>query len=466
MADLSPALKLEIARITQAEQRRQDDIARAWKYYDGDAPQPIATISLKASGKTIDDNVRVNFSRLLVDTGVHYLFGQPLGINFDEGKDAEDNPNEALGDWLGEAIPMMGRMMLLQKLANNGGITGHTFARILLPEPGEKYPRVIVLDPGMVTPTWSPKDIDRVERWKLSFIAIEPSTGKPRQYETVIEPNDPKRPTQWSITDKEGEPGGLLDITEETTWPFEFSPIVHCQNLPRANEFYGAPDLEGDLLDLQTAIDRVLSMGNKNVRLFTKPPTFAKGMNQPQLDALTANPEGINLLPGTDSDIFTLKPESDMEGLMDFEKLLVEHLRELAHLPEAASGKASGALSSLTLKLLFAPVVQMTEAKHNTYGQMVTDLVKRLLVIGKRVESYDAAPTPDLHWESVIPVDDAAEMARDVADLEIGFSKDTLITRRGGDPDTERAKREKDAVNIGAALIDNFERGEEPPGGQ
>lgn len=462
MPELSPTLQLEISRIIAAEKARQSDIARAWRYYDGDAPQPLVVIPVL--GKPgIDDNVRVNFSRLLVDTGVHYLFGQPLGINFDEGKEGEDTGNEAVGEWLGEAVPIMSRMMLFQKLANNGAITGHTFGRILLPETGQAFPKVIVLDPGMVRPTWNPKNIDEVWRWALDFIAVDPDSAKPTQYRTVMEPNDRVNPTAWQITDKEGEPGTELVITEVTTWPHPFSPIVHCQNLPRANEFYGAADLEADLLDLQSSIDRVLSLGNKVVRNWSKPPTFARGLTAPQVAAFSANPDQINLLPGspTEQDVFSLKSEADMPGLLDYKRDLVEHLREVAHLPEAASGKASGALSSLTLKLLFAPIVQMTEAKHNTYGQMITELVKRLLVVGKQVASYEAAPTPDLHWEGVVPSDEAAEIARDQTDLDIGFSKDTLITRRGGDPDTERAKREQDAVNIGSALIDNFNRGEE-----
>lgn len=457
---LSPALKLEIGRIIRAEQSRLDAIARAWVYYDGDAPQPFVTTPIRnQSGKqvgTLDDNVRINFSRLLVDTGVHYLFGQPLGINFEDA-------DEKVGDWIGEALPMMQRMMLFQKLANNGGVTGHTFARILLPERGEKFPRVVVLDPGMVKPTWDPKDIDRVIRWKIAFLAVAPD-GKPRQYETVMEPDSAERPSRWTIIDSEGEPGTQLQPGEPIQWPWAFAPVVHCQNLPRANEFYGAPDLEADLLDLQSDIDKVLSNGNKIVRNWAKPPTFSKGMTGSNPPPITSDPDGVTHLPGNKDqiDLFTLKSEADMDGLMSYEKLLVEHLREIAHLPEAASGKASGALSSLTLKLLFAPIVQQTEAKHNTYGTMVTDLVRRLLVVGKQTTAYDEAPIPDLHWDPIVPTDEAAEIQRDMADLDIGFSKATLIERRGGDPESEQAKREEESRNAGEAALNAMDRGEEP----
>ena len=462
MADLSPVLKLEIQRVIRAEQARLEAIARAWRYYDGRAPQPLVIKTTK-NAQRIDDNVRVNFSRLLVDTGVHYLFGQPLGINFPQIGEGPDKRDDPIGDWVGEALPMMQRMILLQKLANNGGVTGTPFARILLPEQG-KPPQVIVLDPSMVKATWNPKNIDEVWRWALDYIAVDPDTSKPTQYRTEMEPDDRARPTRWYVIDKEGEPGSTLVVTDETEWPFPFSPIVYCQNLPRANEFHGAPDLEDDLLDLQSDIDRILSLGNKIVRNWSKPPTFSRGMPGANPPELTNDPDGVTHLPGNigEVDLFTLKSEADMPGLIDFKKELVDHLREIAHLPEAASGKASGALSSLTLKLLFAPVVQMTEAKHNTYGQMVTDLVKRLVVVGGKADTVESVPTPDLYWQPIVPTDESTEIKRDLADLELGFSKATIVERRGGDPETEAAKREEEARNAGTALIDQFNRGEEP----
>lgn len=443
-------------RRIDAEKARRERMAKAWLYYNGEAPKPLRTIDPKTKKPLPhDDNVRVNFAELIVNTGVAYLFGDQLGIDFDT-ESADRNPDE---QWLDEVLPMRQRMLTFQKLAINGGVTGHAFSRIMAPV-GAQPPRAIVLDPGIVTPVWDPRDIDTVLRFKIRFEGDDPDTGKPRVYETIIEPNDPKAPSSWTITDREGgvDDKDLVETNVET-WPHPFAPIVHSQNLPAPNEFWGEPDLDADILDLITKIDGAWSNINKILRLWAKPPTFAKGIDETQLAALTANPDGINLLPGVDAEIETLKAEAELDHALDFKSQLTSALHEVAMLPEVATGKLDnvGQLSSLALHVLFAPLVQVTRWKRLTYGLHIEQLVRRLLVVSGKQEQE-----PILTWSPIVPTDPKTQAETAQIHQDLGASKATTLEQQGFDAEKEAKLRESESTNLGEALLDNFADGADP----
>lgn len=453
--ELSANEKLARQRRLNAEKARKERIARAWLYYDGEAPKPLRTIGPDKKPLPHDDNVRVNFAELIVNTGVGYLFGDKLDISLD-GED-ERSPDE---QWLDTVLPMRQRMLDFQKLAINGGVTGHTFSRLLLPDPANGFPepRVIVLDPGIVTATWDPRDIDRVLRYKIRFEGDDPDSGKPRQYETLIERDG----AGWHITDLEGGVDDrALDVTAEAPWPFPFAPIVHSQNIPKPNEFWGEPDLDDDILDLITKIDGMWSNINKVLRLYTKPPTFAKGLQPSDLATLNANPDGINLLPGTESSIETLNPQLQIDQALAAKSQLTAALHELVMLPEIATGKLDdvGQLSSLAMTVLFAPLVQITRWKRLTYGLHVEQIVRRLLVLSGRAEVE-----PILGWSPIIPTDPKTQAETAQIDADLGASKRTLLEQRGYDADKEEQRRSKEQTNLGSALLDNFADGADPAG--
>lgn len=451
----SPNEQMARQRRIDAEKDRRKRMARAWDYYNGHAPKPLRTVDPKTKrALPHDDNVRVNFAELIVNTGVAYLFGDKLQIDLD-GAD-ERNADE---QWIDQVLPMRQRMLTFQKLAINGGVTGHTFSRIL-PPVGMAEPRVVVLDPGIVTPTWDPRDIDTVTRFKIRFEGDDPDTGKPRVYETIIEPNDPKAPTSWSIRDHEGSVDAKeLPMVGEETWPHPFAPIVHTQNLPAPNEFWGEPDLDDDILDLITRIDGAWSNMNKILRLWTKPPTFAKNIDETQLAMLTANPDGINLLPGPDAEVITLKAEANLEQALTFKSQLTSALHEVVMLPEIATGKLDnvGQLSSLAMHVLYGPLIQLTRWKRLTYGLHIDQVVRRLLVVSGRSEVE-----PILTWSPIVPTDPKTQAETAVMDSELGVSKRTLLEQRGFDADKEAERRAAEATNVGAALLDNFADGVDP----
>ena len=68
--------------------------------------------------------------------------------------------------------------------------------------------------------------------------------------------------------------------------------------------------------------------------------------------------------------------QSDLTSSLAYYARLKEALHEVSRVPEVATGKleSTGALSGVALQLLYGPLVQATEAKRLTYGEMLTEL--------------------------------------------------------------------------------------------
>jgi hypothetical protein len=93
---------------------------RSYSFYVGNPPAPL----VRRSGEP-DDNVLISLGRSLVDTGVAYLFGEDVPSTI-AGEKAE-RPQ----DWLDECWRRNKRALTLQKLAQNGAVCGHVFAKII-----------------------------------------------------------------------------------------------------------------------------------------------------------------------------------------------------------------------------------------------------------------------------------------------------------------------------------------------
>ena len=110
---------LEIAAADELARLRR--YQEAWEAYHGDSPEPLKPIKGQAG-----DGVIVNYARMVVDKGVSFLFGQDVKFELDE---SGQTPEE---DWLAECWTANGGMTTLQKMALNGGVCGHTFAKLAL----------------------------------------------------------------------------------------------------------------------------------------------------------------------------------------------------------------------------------------------------------------------------------------------------------------------------------------------
>lgn len=421
------------------ELERQIRFRTAWQAFHGQGPK-----ALKVRAGGIDDNVRVNYAKLIVNKGVSFLVGQDVTFELDETR---QTTAEA---WLKSCWEALGGMLLLQKLALNGGVCGHAWAKLVPATPGELYPRVIVLDPANVSVGLALDDIERVEWYKIQYTTTDPHTGEPVVLRQWVERDG----AGWAITDESSRGGGGWLTLAETRWLYPWAPLIDCQNLPLPNEYWGASDLESDVLELSRSVDFVLSNTARIIRFHAHPKTWGRGFSTSQM---TTAPDETIVLNNPEAELHNLEMQSDLASSITLYDRLREALHEVSQVPEVATGKLDGigALSGLALQILYQPLIEKTEVKRRTYGGLLVELNRRLLELG----GHGADNRTVLHWPEMLPDDALALRQVAVIDDQLGVSRDTLLSQLGYDPDLERQKRQTQEAEAGVQLLNEVEHG-------
>jgi hypothetical protein len=410
-------------------------IKRRWEYYLGQHPR-----QLKVRQGQPDDNVTVNLCRAIVDKGVSFLFGQDVSFELVEGERTEAE------EWLYACWAANRKLTLLQKLALSGAVAGHAFLKIVL-EPGQAYPRLVVLDPATVVVTVAPDDHERVLSYRIQFPTVDQETGRPVVLRQTIVADG----TRWVIRDEKAFSGDRWKTVAETVWPYEFAPVIDCQNLPNPHDYWGVSDLEEDVLRLNDAINFLLSNLVRIVRYHAHPKTWGRGFRAEQLDLSV---DETIVLPSPDAELRNLEMQSDLGSSIQLYLRLREAFHEIARVPEIATGRVEGvgSLSGVALQILYQPLVEKTETKRRLYGDLLVETNRRLLAVG----GFGDDLMTTLHWPELIPGDPEAEAKTLVLWQQLGVSQDTILRRLGLDPEIEREKREMSAGEATMRAIDTL----------
>lgn len=426
-----------LAELNEAEKQRLVRIKRQWAYYRGEPARPLRVMTGRP-----DDNVLLDLPRQLVDTSVAFLFGDDLEI--EPVGDGEDGKlHEWLEDTYRQASPG-GQGLLFQRLAVNGGVTGHAHAKIQ-PRPDGSL-RVAVLDPETVTAEWHPDDVEDIVRWRIMWTTLD-DQGHPVVRRQTIE----RRTEQsWAVIDEVSR-GSVWGVINEAVWAFPFAPVVHCQNMPCPNEYFGLSDLEPSLLDLCDAINRVTSHIAKLVRIHGFPKVYTKGVGD--VSEIQLGMDSILQLQGDQAEIGYLQNNGDINASLALYDRLKEALFEQARIPEVATGRIRnlGQMSGVARKIAYGPLVDKTEAKRRTYGTLVEELSARLLVVGGQAGNVEDARCL-LKWPEIIPSDpkEEAETLQLHDDLGV-VSRETMAGKLGYDYAHEKELMDEE----GAQAADN-----------
>lgn len=456
-----------------ARQERLERYRLAQEAYEATLPDPIVVEG------PVDDNVKVNPARAMIDTSVDFLFGNEIKFELspvkadqysDQSSTDMGTPMNTTEDWLkslNRCWRANRKQSLLQQMGKSGAIHGDVFIKFVPEDSGNnnEFPRMILLDPANVDIVTDPNDCNKVLEYSISYLIPADENGNPPTLRIQkITANREESPysdhyttKSWSMQNYELEmqwvfgagwvPGDNVEVPvgPEVVWPYKWAPVEHCQNLELPNQVWGLADLDNSAVELIKSLQRATSSINKIVRIHGSPRMYAKGVSPDDSMDIDVSADNMITLPasGPDQDLKILNALSSVDSHIKFVQDLEEKLQIGMQVPAIALGKqstASTAIGGLTLSILYAPILQKTRMKRVSYGDMIDRInVKLLILMGYDDESlYDGLTTI---WPEAMPGSKYLDRQTIQQDQQMGLSKYTTMMALGYDAETEAQRR-------------------------
>jgi Phage portal protein, SPP1 Gp6-like len=439
--------------VAEDESRRLNEYERAWKAYDGEGPTYLDT------DEGHDDNIRFDYPALIVDKGVSFLLGKDGGVSFQPSppepaeqavEDEEEGANEPEAEEedpeaqtaraaaeLDDAWPPMRRGLDLHDLATNGGICGHAWVRVY------RTGRVSVLDPANCSAEWDENDVGVLERYFVQWTTADEETGLGVVRRWRIEPNEPLKPSSWTIAlEEHNEDANDWVLLDEEAWPYDFAPIVEGKNLPSPNTFYGRADLSPSVLDMIEQLESVASDMRRMLRLQGHPVPVIFGETVDKLQALEVGIGELLAIPNEKAKLGQLVI-AELTSAMELFKELKTALFEGTHIPKVALGETgnAGPTTGVALKVEYEPLSERTGTKHLTYGWVISEIARRILEL-RGLKGW----TISLGWPDSTPSDPKADAEADESEIRMKVvSRRTIAEKRGYDWDEEQKRMAEEA---------------------
>lgn len=414
------------------EQQRLADIRKRWAAYFGDYPKPM---------KEPSDNVVMNYLAACVDAIVAATIGERIDIEMQDAKESEQE------QYIADVIRRSGGGAFWTGLALMGSVTGDIFVKIT----GGENPRLVVLDTETVSVALAPDDNQNAVKYTIAYPSSD--RGRPVLIRQVIERQGG---AAWTITDEIGDPRtGDWRTVSVVAWPYTFPPIFHAQNLPSPTTYWGKPDVDDNAMRLMAAINFTASNIEKILRHHAHPRTVGVGFSARDLPN---NPDQMIILPSGEAKIYNVEMQSDLSSSLAYIELLTEALFNVMRVPQVVTGKMQGvgALSGVALRILYAPMVAKVEQKRYSLENMLSALIRALLVMRGFGDS-----DIKIYWPPGVPSDEMALRQQALIDKQLGVSADTILRNLGYDPDVEREKRAAEERAFGELALRKFETGDE-----
>jgi hypothetical protein len=208
-------------------------------------------------------------------------------------------------------------------------------------------------------------------------------------------------------------------------------------------------------------VNFVASNINRILRYHAHPKTWGRGFSG-QLDKLSWGADDLIKIPTDTGQIANLEMQSDLASSTRFMEVLRQSLFDISQTVDISSmADKLGALTNFGLRVLFFDAMNKLGTKRQLYGDGLTELNRRLLVLGGK----QADDPGRVVWQDVLPVNELDQANTLQVDLNSGIvSKETAATKRGYDWKTEEVRissARASADNVGAALLRAFNQGQQ-----
>ena len=383
--DFLPALMTKSTTGTyiplSAEHRKRRELFDIyWRYYRGHHRKTI-----KVKTGQADDNVTLNWSKKIVNAGVGFLFGKPVTFEISDDNVRSEAEKYLDGIWANDPKTGFNAPVFLKQLAQNGAVAGTAFVRLHEPNDNHDKPYLRAIDPAIVDIIADPNDVETVIAYHLVW--------KPGKDEDWQRQRIERDGVIWRIFEETYQRD--WSVYNELAWEYDFPPVFHCQNLILANSQWGISDLED--ADLNDAVNFTASNINRIIRFHAHPKTIGTGFSASQLQ--TTDVDQFWAIPSADARIANLEMESDLASSRAHKQDLTEAFHNVTDVPRLDPERINiGALSGFALKILYGPLLTKTEDKRGTYGGMLQQINRALLVLG----GYDDEIVANV-WQDPLP---------------------------------------------------------------
>lgn len=366
----------ELRQRAEAERRaRANNLAAAQAYYLGNHRPSLRHDS------GVNHNVAINLCQQVVDRVTAFLFPKMPTL---ELKDSETQAT------LRTAWDEAGGVLLLQDMAQSGGLGGHVFAKVVPGAAEGMPPRIINLNPATVQTWWREDDIQHVLWYSIQW----GGEGFGRMFrQDVVRGDDGQswRIVDWVFTRE-------WQKVNESQWNSPYGPVIDWRHDARPGQYYGAGELTHAALN--DRINAIASDMNKVLYYHASPRTVATGVSA--TDVKETAVDNLWTVPDAKAKVTNLTlPADALQPGLDYIRYLEQQFLAQSRVVRLTGDIADfQRVTNLGVKILYGDQLAKNEELKRRYERGIQEISRRVLYLQGREPER-----PTIIWPDPLPQD-------------------------------------------------------------
>jgi hypothetical protein len=434
---------MDLMRAADDEHKKRESVRqRAEAWYDGRIPDVLQT-ERTPRGAAINNNVKINLFGKRCDRRRDFLFKLFPQLDIDDAP--EESTNEK---WLREAWEWNRAATLWGLALLNGAFTGQVYMRFMEAREGrDLYPRALLL-PDVITFTQA--DDVETHLWYSQYYKVGKKLFRQDFVDLALNKLADRGWGLYLYVKNSDNRQGWQEVYEaRDLWDYDLGPIITWQHWPRTGRCYGEGEF-GDI-DLNTAVNRIMSLGNAVIHNHAFPKTIVAGGQMPE--KVPTGPANVWNVP-KDTQVYNLEMQSDLSAILNFVERLTADYNTQGRTVDVAGGPADfSSITNLAIKVSFTPQDDANEILRRQYGGALVEGSRRLQMLAGQL--HDVAPK--VIWKTALP-ESKAEVSQTVLvedQLQLA-SKETQATQMGLDWLKEQKRKEDEAAQAQGMAVGAF----------
>lgn len=321
-----------------------------------------------------DQNVTVNYCRMLIDYLVNFCFSK--GVSF-----GSPEATEAITPYLLKKVwdEDNDRHSVIMEMAQLGSVSGDVFCKVAYeppyqnPNTGEQVGskvKILPLNPAFCFPEFHPHDKTRFIKFKMKYKFWGTGADGTRQIFTYTE----------LMSDDSIEEYVNDEMIDQRPNPLGRIPVAYIPNYPVASSPWGLGDIN-DLVSLNREYNEKATDISEIINYHAAPVTVITGAKASNLER---GPKKVWGIPNKDAKIQNLQLENSLQGPLGYMEMIKTSMHEAIGVPMGSLGQAQpiSNTSGVALHMQYLPLMLKYQQKKVQYSKLfmqINDLVMRTI---------------------------------------------------------------------------------------